>query len=60
MVITGAPAPAEEKRLATWGSEVPNDLMLDEKLLAEALKKVVLDFLPEHEFFELYHVELLI
>ncbi|CAI0445827.1 unnamed protein product [Linum tenue] len=33
------PAPAEEKRMATWGTEVPDDLVLDEKLLAEALKK---------------------
>ncbi|XP_065875081.1 pre-mRNA-splicing factor SLU7-A-like [Euphorbia lathyris] len=32
-------APVEEKRLATWGTEVPDDLVLDEKLLAEALKK---------------------
>ncbi|CAI9778561.1 unnamed protein product [Fraxinus pennsylvanica] len=28
----------EEKRLATWGSEVPDVLFLDEKKLAEALK----------------------
>lgn len=34
------PAPAEDKRLATWGSEVPDDIVLDEKLLAESLKKV--------------------
>ncbi|KAJ1440972.1 Pre-mRNA splicing Prp18-interacting factor [Sesbania bispinosa] len=33
------PQPAEEKRLATWGTDVPNDLVLDEKLLADALKK---------------------
>ncbi|KAJ9176438.1 hypothetical protein P3X46_011748 [Hevea brasiliensis] len=33
------PAPVEEKRLATWGTEVPDDLVLDEKLLAEALRK---------------------
>ncbi|CAN1270571.1 Pre-mRNA-splicing factor SLU7 [Linum perenne] len=33
------PEPVEEKRLATWGSEVPDDLVLDEKLLAESLKK---------------------
>jgi pre-mRNA-processing factor SLU7 len=30
----------EEKQLATWGTEVPEDLILDEKLLAEALRKV--------------------
>ena len=30
----------EEKKLATWGTDVPDDLVLDEKLLAEALKKV--------------------
>ncbi|XVF38460.1 hypothetical protein REPUB_Repub20aG0104300 [Reevesia pubescens] len=34
-----APAPTEEKKLATWGTEVPEDLVLDEKLLTEALKK---------------------
>ncbi|XP_023522231.1 pre-mRNA-splicing factor SLU7-like [Cucurbita pepo subsp. pepo] len=33
------PAPAEEKKLATWGSEVPDDLILDQKKLNEALKK---------------------
>ncbi|CAA2970303.1 pre-mRNA-splicing factor SLU7 [Olea europaea subsp. europaea] len=33
------PAPAQEKRLATWGSEVPEDLVLDEEKLVEALKK---------------------
>ncbi|XP_004493322.2 pre-mRNA-splicing factor SLU7-like isoform X1 [Cicer arietinum] len=33
------PAPGEEKRLATWGTDVPDDLVLDEKLLADALKK---------------------
>ncbi|KAI3425659.1 Pre-mRNA-splicing factor SLU7 [Psidium guajava] len=32
-------APVEEKRPATWGSDVPDDLELDQKLLAEALKK---------------------
>lgn len=29
----------EEKNLATWGTEVPDDLVLDEKKLQEALKK---------------------
>ena len=29
----------EEKRLATWGTDVPDDLVLDKKL-AESLKKV--------------------
>ncbi|TKY51925.1 Pre-mRNA-splicing factor SLU7 [Spatholobus suberectus] len=33
------PAPAEEKRLAAWGTDVPDDLVLDQKKLAEALKK---------------------
>lgn len=32
-------APVEEKRLATWGTEVPDDLVLDQQKLAEALKK---------------------
>ncbi|XP_058738775.1 pre-mRNA-splicing factor SLU7-A-like [Vicia villosa] len=31
--------PVEEKRPATWGSDLPEDLVLDEKLLADALKK---------------------
>ncbi|KAI9193835.1 hypothetical protein LWI28_000596 [Acer negundo] len=33
------PAPAQEKNLATWGSDVPDDLIIDQKKLAEALKK---------------------
>ncbi|KAF8388230.1 hypothetical protein HHK36_026896 [Tetracentron sinense] len=33
------PAPVEEKKLATWGTDVPEDLVLDQKLLTEALKK---------------------
>lgn len=37
---TDVAAPVEEKRLATWGTDVPDDLELDQKLLAEALKKV--------------------
>ena len=34
------PTQVEEKRLATWGTDIPDDLVLDEKLLVEALKKV--------------------
>ena len=30
----------EDKRLATWGTDVPDDLVLDKKKLAESLKKV--------------------
>lgn len=37
--VTEDPTPVEEKRPATWGSDVPEDLVLDEKLLADALKK---------------------
>jgi pre-mRNA-processing factor SLU7 len=33
------PAPIEEKNLATWGTDVPDDLVLDQKRLNEALKK---------------------
>ncbi|CAA7390496.1 unnamed protein product [Spirodela intermedia] len=33
------PVAREEKQLATWGTDVPADLVLDKKLLAEALKK---------------------
>ena len=31
----------EEKKLATWGTDVPDDLVLDQKLLVDALKKVI-------------------
>ncbi|KAL2934747.1 Pre-mRNA-splicing factor SLU7-A [Bienertia sinuspersici] len=33
------PEPTEERKLASWGTEVPEDLVLDENKLAEALKK---------------------
>ncbi|PKU63051.1 Pre-mRNA-splicing factor SLU7 [Dendrobium catenatum] len=33
------PEKQEEKQLATWGTEVPQDLVLDKKLLVESLKK---------------------
>lgn len=33
------PEQHEEKQLATWGTEVPNELVLDQKLLADSLKK---------------------
>ncbi|KAK1267066.1 Pre-mRNA-splicing factor SLU7 [Acorus gramineus] len=33
------PKSIQEKQLASWGTEIPEDLVLDEKLLAEALKK---------------------
>uniref|UniRef100_A0A7N0VJ13 Pre-mRNA-splicing factor SLU7 n=1 Tax=Kalanchoe fedtschenkoi TaxID=63787 RepID=A0A7N0VJ13_KALFE len=32
-------ADVEEKRPATWGTDIPDDLVLDPKLLAESLKK---------------------
>ncbi|CDY66501.1 BnaAnng22310D [Brassica napus] len=31
--------PVEEKRFVTWGSDTPEDLVLDREKLAEALKK---------------------
>ncbi|KAL8150369.1 hypothetical protein V2J09_020177 [Rumex salicifolius] len=31
--------PVEEKKMATWGTDVPDDLVLDQKKLDEALKK---------------------
>ncbi|CAH9111383.1 unnamed protein product, partial [Cuscuta epithymum] len=31
--------PTEQKKVATWGTEVPDDLVLDDKKLAKALKK---------------------
>ncbi|KAM1923986.1 hypothetical protein ACFX15_021823 [Malus domestica] len=33
------PAPTEEKRVATWGTDIPDDLVLDQKKLDDALKK---------------------
>ncbi|MCI29038.1 pre-mRNA-splicing factor SLU7-like, partial [Trifolium medium] len=33
------PTAAEEENFATWGTDVPDDLVLDQKKLAEALKK---------------------
>ncbi|KAK6248573.1 hypothetical protein QUC31_020138, partial [Theobroma cacao] len=38
-VSEDVPPPAEEKKLATWGTDVPYDLVIDEKLLTEALKE---------------------
>lgn len=38
--MTETQTPVEGKRLATWGTDLPDDLVLDEDLLAEALKKV--------------------
>ncbi|KAF9609296.1 hypothetical protein IFM89_015541 [Coptis chinensis] len=33
------PTPVEHKNLATWGTDVPDDVVLDQKKLAESLKK---------------------
>lgn len=38
--ILETPTLAEEKKLASWGYEVPGDFVLDEKNFAEALNKV--------------------
>lgn len=32
--------PEQEKNLASWGTDVPDNLVFDQKKLAEALKKV--------------------
>ncbi|CAN6452080.1 unnamed protein product [Victoria cruziana] len=37
--IKEVPAAVEEKRLTFWGTDVPQDLVLDQKRFAEALKK---------------------
>ena len=56
----------EEKKLATWGTDVPDDLVLDEKLLADALKKVndilsyVYSVFGSHSASYLYPLELII
>jgi hypothetical protein len=34
------PVQQEQKRLVTWGTDIPDDLVLDKKLLEESLKKV--------------------
>jgi hypothetical protein len=34
------PVQQEQKRLATWGTDIPDDLVLDKELLEESLKKV--------------------
>ncbi|KAL6996155.1 hypothetical protein U1Q18_006293 [Sarracenia purpurea var. burkii] len=36
----GMPSETEEKKLATWGTDIPDDLVLDKKLLSKAIKKV--------------------
>ncbi|MQM08004.1 hypothetical protein Taro_040853 [Colocasia esculenta] len=38
-IVDDKPIQREEKNLATWGTEVPADLVLDKKLLSEALKR---------------------
>ncbi|WJX18912.1 hypothetical protein P8452_08663 [Trifolium repens] len=48
--IADTPPAAEEKRFVTWGTDVPDDMVLDHEKLVEALKKVSLDFL-DHTFF---------
>jgi hypothetical protein len=40
MLNADEPVQHEEKRLATWGTDVPQDLVLNEKKLQESLKKV--------------------
>ncbi|KAL0390915.1 UNVERIFIED_CONTAM: Pre-splicing factor SLU7 [Sesamum calycinum] len=50
-----APAAAEEKRLATWGSELPDDLFLDQKKLAEALKKVTPEDMEAYRMKRIHH-----
>jgi pre-mRNA-processing factor SLU7 len=38
------PVRQEEKKLATWGTDIPQDLVLDQKLLQESLKKVSISY----------------
>jgi hypothetical protein len=38
------PVRQEEKKLATWGTDIPQDLVLDQKLLQESLKKVGISY----------------
>jgi hypothetical protein len=44
--LLGAEEPVrqEEKKLATWGTDIPQDLVLDQKLLQESLKKVSISY----------------
>ncbi|PPR84315.1 hypothetical protein GOBAR_AA36398 [Gossypium barbadense] len=50
-----APAPAQEKKHVTWGTDVPEDLVLDEKLLTEALKKVTAEEMEAYRMKRVHH-----
>ncbi|URE05858.1 pre-mRNA-splicing factor [Musa troglodytarum] len=45
----------EEKQLATWGTEVPYDLVLDKRLLAKALKKVTAEDMEAYRMKKIHH-----
>ncbi|GAY52550.1 hypothetical protein CUMW_142710 [Citrus unshiu] len=48
-------APAEEKNLATWGTDVPDNLNLDQKQLAEALRKVTAEEMEAYRMKKIHH-----
>ncbi|PPD79477.1 hypothetical protein GOBAR_DD23591 [Gossypium barbadense] len=50
-----APAPAQERKHVTWGTDVPEDLVLDEKLLTEALKKVTAEEMEAYRMKRVHH-----
>lgn len=41
VICADTPVVREEKNLATWGTETSEDLVLDPKLLKEAIKRVL-------------------
>ncbi|KAM5553171.1 hypothetical protein ABKV19_025407 [Rosa sericea] len=48
-------SPTEEKRLATWGAEIPEDLVLDQKKLGDALKKVTPEEMEAYRMKKVHH-----
>ncbi|KAI3779372.1 hypothetical protein L2E82_09088 [Cichorium intybus] len=45
-VIPPPPPPNEDKNLATWGTDIPHDLVLDQGKLLESLKKIFQESIP--------------
>ncbi|KAL6189464.1 hypothetical protein ACLB2K_040853 [Fragaria x ananassa] len=48
-------APTKEKRLATWGADIPEDLVLDQKKLGDALKKVTPEEMEAYRKKKVHH-----
>ncbi|KAH9764399.1 pre-mRNA-splicing factor SLU7 [Citrus sinensis] len=54
-VAPKAASEAEEKNLATWGTDVPDNLNLDQKQLAEALRKVTAEEMEAYRMKKIHH-----